>query len=326
MKMKRISLKTLSLMAGVVLAASCSSHDDPAIAGIETVDDGAPLEIRLGSGLMTRASHSGSGAGPIVQDDNLSNVGIAGWETNGDSFTAYGSQAAKWNTTISFIVHPTEQKVVTFLQKQYYAQNGDKTFMKAWYPVGTPTFSASEAKTTFTNSDGTLDVLLAEPISGSRTDATGKNLAFKHMTSQIVFKVQAGDGMDADTQIESITIKDAQLPTGFDLSKGMTDPETVTWNTASDLSAQVTKATITSTATKVGKELMIKPFTGKTFNIDVKTSKNTFNNVQVTIEDSNDNMQAGTAYEVTLTVKQAEIQLTATVTDWVQGTGSGEIM
>lgn len=295
----------LSFLAAGVLLSSCSKN--------ESVDpsDGGRVPIRLGSGVATESKAP-------VTDGTQFTAGIAGWEnTATENYTA----APRWNTTLRTTANASTAQSVSFTQAQYYnADAGTTTYMKAWYPAGT----LSETSVTFSNTDGSVDALLAPVVSGTKNNRDGKVLAFAHQTAQINFKVKAGSGLDPTTKLRSIKIKGVQLPNGFDLTK--TGAAAVTYAAAADLTVPgiTSDATaITGSATSVGSPVMVKPITGTTFTVDVVTNKATYTDQTVTVGGSN--IEAGTAYDVTLTFNQSSIDLKANVTAWRSQTGAANI-
>lgn len=296
----------LSMLAGGVLLAGCSKNEE---SNLLVQDDPTPIVLGTSVDASTKTP---------VSDGSEITCGIAGWENN--STESY-STAPTWNTTIATTANAATSQTVSWTEQYYYnADEGTTTYMKAWYPAGT----LSGTTVTFTNTDGSVDALVAPVVSGTKNNKDGKVVAFSHQTAQINFKVKAGEGLDATTKLRSIKIKSVQLPTGFDLTQ--TAASAVTYATSSDLTVPgITSdaTTITAEATAVGDAVMIKPIEGKTFTIDVETSKATYTDQTVTV--TSDNVEAGTAYDVTLTFTQIGIELTATVTAWKTATGSGEI-
>lgn len=295
----------LSFLAAGVLFSGCSKNEsgDPS--------DGGRVPIRLGSGVATVSKAP-------VTDGTQFTAGIAGWE---NTATETYAAAPLWNTTIATTANATTAQAVTWTKQYYYnADEGTTTYMKAWYPAGT----LSGTSVTFPNTDGSVDALLAPVVSGTKLNKDGKVLAFAHQTAQINFKVKAGTGLDATTKLRSIKIKSVQLPTGFDLKK--TGAAAVTYATAADLTVpDITSdaTTITATAASVGSPVMVKPITGNTFSIDVETNNATYTGKTVTVTGAN--IEAGTAYDVTLTFTQSSIELKATVTAWKSATGAADI-
>ena len=295
----------LSFLAAGLLLSGCSKNEsgDPS--------DGGRVPIRLGSGVAMVSKTP-------VNNGTQFTAGIAGWEnTSSETYAA----APLWNTTIQTTANATTAQTVTWTKQYYYnADEGTTTYMKAWYPAGT----LSGTSVTFPNTVGDVDALLAPVVSGTKNNKDGKVLAFAHQTAQINFKVKAGTGLAANTKLRSIKIKSVQLPTGFDLKK--TGAAAVTYATAADLTVPgITSdaTTIAATAAFVGSPVMIKPITGNTFSIDVETNNATYTGKTVTVTGSN--IEAGTAYDVTLTFTQSTIELKATVTAWKDATGSANL-
>lgn len=295
----------LSFLAAGLLLSGCSKNEsgDPS--------DGGRVPIRLGSGVAMVSKTP-------VNNGTQFTAGIAGWEnTSSETYAA----APLWNTTIQTTANATTAQTVTWTKQYYYnADENTTTYMKAWYPAGT----LSGTSVTFPNTVGDVDALLAPVVSGTKNNKDGKVLAFAHQTAQINFKVKAGTGLAANTKLRSIKIKSVQLPTGFDLKK--TGAAAVTYATAADLTVPgITSdaTTIAASAASVGSPVMIKPISGNTFSIDVETNNATYTGKTVTVTGSN--IEAGTAYDVTLTFTQSSIELKATVTAWKDATGSANL-
>lgn len=303
--------RTFTLLLGLAVLAGCSKE------GTENnSDNGALVPIELGAGVnvISRAA--------IAQGNAVTDAGIAGWEAGKEGTPDYSGKA-KWNTNISTTASTTPQSV-TWTEQQYYNSDEETTtYMKAWYPGGT--FDTETNRVTFENTDGSVDALLAPIVSGNKKNKVSSPLAFEHKTSQIRFLVKKGTGLADGTTIESITIKDAQLPTGFDLTKENDADGAVTYAGAEDLRVACNDHEITNTnaGDKVGEAVMIKPIASKTFEVDIKTNNATYQNQTVTV--TTDAVQAGYAYDITLTFGQAGIELTATVSEWQSAAGSAEI-
>lgn len=296
----------LSFLAAGVLLAGCSKNEE---SSLPVNNDPTPIVLGTSVDASTKV--------PVVNGTSVS-AGIAGWENTSTETYANGPL---WNTTIQTTANATTAQAVTWTAPQYYnADENMTTYMKAWHPAGT----LSGTSVTFTNTDGSVDALLAPVVSGTKNNKNGKVLAFAHQTAQINFKVKAGEGLDPTTKLRSIKIKSVQLPTGFDLKK--TGAAAVTYATAADLTVPgITSdaTTIATSAASVGSPVMIKPISGNTFSIDVETSNATYSGKTVTVTGTN--ILAGTAYDVTLTFTQSSIELKATVTAWQNATGSANL-
>ena len=64
--------------------------------------------------------------------------------------------------------------------------------------------------------------------------------------------------------------------------------------------------------------------TGNKVHLKIQTSAATFDDVVATI-DNDGNFLEGKAYTITLTFRQQAVGLTATVDEWISGSGSAEI-
>ena len=319
--MKKIILSMLALAA----LAGCSKSEEGTQGG-----NGGPeglVPIRLGSGvaMVTKAP---------MTDATSFTAGIAGWEN-----TATEDYAGNptWSTTIQTVppvpTKPQEMDVTWTAQKYYNADEGTTTYMKAWYPAGT----LSGTTVTFNNTDASVDALLAPVVSGTKLtkDAPDKVLAFAHQTTQINFKVQAGEGLAAGTQIKTIKVKNTAVPASITLGNvtGSVDATVVNYTGKSELDVpNIAVAEISQTATVVGDPLMVKPVDDnttvtlyiETVQADGTTTAAIYDDVAQTTSDSK--LTRGSAYTVTLTFKQAGISLEANITPWTEAMGQGEVI
>lgn len=300
----------ISLLATAALVG-CSDKDENLV-----IDDNRPVPIELGAGvnILSRAA--------IVNGSKIENIGIAGWVDEKDQ--AVYSKAPDWHTHLTIGAANDEiAQSVTWLEQQYYAQEATHyTHMKAWHPCGNFTDKKLENNKVEIDNDGTVDVLMADIIKGSKTEKVSTPLQFKHVTSQIKFKVLAGTGLDKGTTIQKIVIKNAQFPKGFDISKAFSDADAITYSDLADLQVPNvnTIQEITGTAADAGSPVMIRPTNATSFLVDVITSGTTYSDQTVTL-DGGATLKAGFACTVTLTFGQAGLQLTALVDKWETGTG-----
>lgn len=297
--------QTIILLLALVALASCSQSEN------EDIQSGSNVPVTLSAGMPTAIIRPDSRA--VIETGNQFTAGVAGWETAGQ--VNYSSRP--WYTTAEIEASTAPQTVSLQSAQVYQADNAIKTYMKAWHPDGQPT---AEGKVTFTNTDGSVDALLAGEVVGSKNDHTGKVLQFKHKTTQLKFKVVAEASLEAGTTLKEITVLGAELPTGFDLAA-----DALTYAAAGALTVSgITDQEITGTATEAGQPVMIKPMTGNKVHLKIQTSAATFDDVVAAI-DNDGNFLEGKAYTITLTFRQQAVGLTATVDEWISGSGSAEI-
>lgn len=301
----------ISLLAIAVLAGCSGNEENPAI------DNGhlVPIELNVGVNVLSRA--------PIASNDEITNIGIAGWEAEVGKVNYTGEYT--WHTHLSTTASTTAQNVKWTVQQYYNADENIYTYMKAWYPCGDfQTSPIKDNKVTFSN-DGTVDVMMANIVYGSKIHRENASLQFSHMTSQIKFNVKKGTGLTEGTKIERIVIKDAQFPIGFDISKDYSDPNAITYSEKADLSVpHINNNQVIGDEAQAGAPVMIRPTGSNTFTIDVETSETTYTNCTVKLTGSI-NMEKGYAYTITLTFGHAGLELTATVEEWKTAAGSADL-
>lgn len=305
--------RTFTLLLGLAVLAGCSKSEEGSSDRDDTL---VPIELSAGVNTISRAV--------ISSGNSVVGAGIAGWEFASGNQLNYGIAPA-WNTTISTTANPDPQDI-SWSETQYYNPNASTTtYMKAWYPKGT---LQADNQVTFNgqNVKGDFDILLSDVVSGNKKDGANGNVAFHHMSAQVKFSVKKGAGLDDETTVHSITIKEASLPTGFDLTKDIDDDGAVTYGSPNDLEIACGDVEIDDTSDKgksVGNPVMIKPMDSKQFRIDIETNKTRYTDQLVTVDDQA--VARGTAYNILLTFTQAGISLKATVEDWKTAEGSGNI-
>lgn len=299
------------------MMTSCANTD---VEGVSTVDNGEPVAITLSAGVeattvLTRTA---------IEQNSKFKATVLGWE--GDNITDFGVSPT-WNTTTSdIIVSVDATKDITLKDAKYYKADGTKTYMKAFYVDGE--IPKAESPNTWiydlTKNDGSLDILMADVISGDRNNSAGP-FEFKHPLTKLIFKVKAGDGLADNVTLTSIKVKGMSVPEKINLSTSVVEFATplvdplsigVTANTAIPLS--------TAEAAIVGNPIMVKPIHGN-FEIGVETSAKTYENVKVTLKTVTGHEDgAGVAYVITLTIKD-QISTSASVADWAGGEGEGTV-
>lgn len=304
-----------SLLAAGVLLASCSK--DVTEEGNGPVPgDGQPVAIRLSSGIDVAEAESKA---PVTTSTT---VRIEGWE--GTAAPNYVTTASKWNSTSSVTVNSTAA-AITLSPAQYYNADGSiKTYIKGWYP----TVASNSGTVTFTNNDGTVDVLYASEVSGSKSSVVSSPLVFKHKSVQLVFKVKRDASLASGTKIKTIKVKNTAIPTSLALSSN-----TVSYTTKSELAVpNVTVAEIGTTEAVAGQPLMVRPETNlnsvklyvETVKADGTTIAATYDNVALTTSDNK--LTEGSAYTIVLTFKQAGISLKGNITPWTTATGTADVI
>lgn len=307
--MKKIFMSMLALAA----LASCSSEE----VLNEPVDNNKPVEIKLTAGVLSINTKA-----PIV-DGSTFLPAIVGWE--GTAMPTTGKPT--WTTEPQASITAGAATAITLKQKQYYNPDGNThTYIRAYFPKGT--LNETTGVNEFTNTDGSVDLMLTENMLDAGTKPAGttvptvQDLKFKHKLTQLNFKMKGDASLAADTKVTSVTVKNVQLPTGINIFNG-----TLTTAAASNVNvSNVPNTTIPTDGTDItlGDPIMIAPLSSTDLKMDIVTNTGTFTDVEVVLSES-DNGEGGTSYGIVLTFKQKEISVTATVEAWTPQTGAGTV-
>lgn len=306
--------KILLPLCMLALFVSCTNDNEPGTGN-------APVPIQVGGSIGMEATVTKAAINPDDANPAEFQAGIAGWESNA---AADYSQAPKWETSLTLKAYKTVHSDYKVSTGQYYNQDEDiDTYMKAWHPAGT----LSGTAVTFPNDNGTEDAMLAGIVSGNKiNEETVHQLNFKHMTTQIKFEAKVDANLPAGTSFNVTSlqlVKDAgngvtvDVPTGFDLTKGPDEDGAVVFTSKDAITMPSLSSTaITTTATRVGSEFLIKPCD----KIAVKAEASGVTYDAVVVDAPAGGFVAGTAYTVTLTFSGAQILVTATVDEWTNAT------
>lgn len=306
----------LSLLAAGVLLAGCSKSENE---GGEFPGDGQSVAIRLSSGIGD-AARAASKA-PVTADAPAT-VQIEGWESNTGA-AGYTAATSTWQSTAAVTVGETANAITLSPVQFYNADEKIKTYIKGWYPQ----VASANGTVTFTNTDGTVDVLYAAEVSGDKKAEVSQPLVFNHKSAQLVFKVVKGEGLKEGTKIKTIKVKNTAIPTSLTLSTN-----TVNYTAKSELTVpNITVKEIGTAAAVAGDPLMVKPVNDNTtvkLYIETTTDGTTvaakYDDVPLTTSDGK--LTEGSAYTVTLTFKQVGVSLEANITPWTAATGEGTVI
>lgn len=201
---------------------------------------------------------------------------------------------------------------IEFIEKQYYLNDGNKTYLFGCHPI--PTISNKKLQWTL---DGKKDIIISDAQFGSKTTTTPLAFAFDHQLTLLKFNIKLpAQSSVTGEQLSSITVKNQN-------STAIYDPTNSTF-TFSDATTDMTTegATVNTDITTAGIDggyLLVDPSTaaGRPFDIVVatKVGANTKEYTgTITIE-----AQAKKAYDVKLTINQKQVEGTASVGRWESG-------
>lgn len=258
------------------------------------VENGTQPAIVLGSSVSTIATR-----GPVDSDYTTLTAGVVG-------YTGSATVAAP-----TFIQDPITftNGLSTTVTGQYYPSDGSAVKFVGYAPAG----AALAAGIATFAIDGTQDVMYAPEVSGTKAVTTAPNLAFVHKLTQLQFQVAAQDAaaIAAWGNVTKIEVLGRENSIALNLATGAA---------AASGSAVFTAFTgsqaLTTTLAGAGEGTMIYPLSSAALSLKVYTANNTAGQP---IDLTSQTFAAGNAYKVNLTFKAAAVTLTATVTDWIDG-------
>lgn len=285
----------LAMLAALI--SGCLS-DDENECGPSTNDP--PVEIKLSAGVFDIKTRAPVNSGQSITANFVATSTAGNYSSN------------LWNATGSFTASaPGAPNSFSFTPKQYYPTNGNTVYIKGYYPTGTLAGNIAS----FSETDGSNDVMITAEVSGSKTTNGALAFTFNHLLTQLQFTFVAGAGFPATGKtVTSINIKNQQTPASLNINDS-----TFTYNPAG-FTLTGSFAITATPGTKAAVYPMVK--TGATSVVlGIIADGVTYPDVTVSLT-----TVKGSAHNITLTFTPKEITATAVVTEWVTGgTGSATI-
>lgn len=287
--------KFMFLAMTAALIAGCSDDD-----GCNPVTDEVPVEIKANAGIYDIQTRAPVNAGQSITAKFVASATTGDYSTN------------LWNATGSFTTSTSASAPFSFTPAQYYPTNGSTVYIKGYYPLGT--LSGNTAS--FTETDGSNDVMITAEVSGSKTTGSALAFTFNHLLTQLQFTFKAGAGFPTTGKtVTSISVKNQQTPASLDINTG-----TVSYNSVANITLTGTYAISADPGTTATVYPMVKSGTTSVV-LDIIADGVTYSNVTVPLT-----TETGKAHNITLTFTPKEITATAIVSAWVTGgTGSATI-
>lgn len=309
--MKKVFISMLALAA----LASCSSEE----VLNEPVDGNKPVEIKLTAGVLDVTTKA-----PINTNSKFL-PGIAGWE--GKQTPDAGTEI--WTTEPNAEITAGTAQPVTLKDKKYYNPDGTtQTFVCAYFPKSSAAVTLDAPTATFTNTDGSVDIMYASVTSAGAKPAGATAptaLTFEHKLTQLKFLAKGNASIPNNLKVTALTVKDVKLATGLNILTGELTTAAAQNLSASNLSTEALPTTDGVDPISLADPIMVAPLNATEIKLDITTSQGvTFTDVPVTL-DLNDNNAGGNSFDITLTFQQKEITATSTVTEWTTQTGSGTV-
>lgn len=289
--MKKFILITMA----ATLLAGCSSDEENEYVSPQ---NGQRVEVTVSAGVSGVATR-----GPVNTGQTVTANFVAS-STSGDY------SAALWNAAGTFAASATASTAFSLTPAQYYPTDGSLIYIKGYYPQGT----LSGKTVTFSEKDGSNDVMITGEVSGSKATSGALSFTFNHLLTQLQFTFKAGTGFPSTGKtVTSITIKNQQTPASLDLNDG-----SVSYNpVGSGITFTGSYAITADQGTTAAIYPMVK--SGATSVVmDIVADGVTYQNVTVNLT-----TEAGKAHNIILTFTPKGITASAIITPWVTGgTGS----
>ena len=292
--MKKFILITMA----ATLMAGCSTDEENECVPPKNE---APVEITVSAGVSSIQTK-----GPVNTGQSVTANFVAS-ASSGDYSTGL------WTATGTFTASSTASAAFSLTPAQYYPTDGSTVYIKGYYPQGT----LSGNTVTFSETDGSNDVMISGEASGNKTTGGALVFTFNHLLTQLQFTFKAGAGFPATGKtVTSITIKNQQTPASLNINDG-----TVSYNpTGAGITLTGSYAISADPRTTATVYPMVK--SGATSVVmDIVAGGVTYPNVTVNL-----NTETGKAHNIILTFTPKGITVSAIVTPWVTGgTGSSII-
>lgn len=311
--MKTLVLSMISIAATVAAMTACTSEGDP----IDNIDNGQPVEIKASAGIGEIITKT---TGVITDGTAVDDIEFI--ITEGESAPTDWSTATLTETNATIAA----DKKLSFTTPQYYNSKASiKSFLVGYHPKAAGSGSRNKNIVSYTIT-GQEDIMCTEVKSGNKTDNkdTDLNIKFEHQLAQYSFQILAGDKQAVDTwgKIKSIELIGQQTTAELTLN---TNTLTFTGGATNTITVGTTETGFdptnpTTTAVQFGDPIMVQPGQ-KDMKVKVVTTNNP-DGIEVPLTVAS---VASTSYIVTLTFKATEIGATATIGEWLTGTGSGDV-
>lgn len=329
MKKLLVSLLAVAAMAG------CSKNES-ATAPEASADLVEIMAKSVSRSIETRAPFEGT-----ISGGNTLTARVLASATQGNYTSPYK------DGQMNFTDNGTTQ--VGFTQKAYYPVDGSTLYLCGLYPAEGWQNPTTTAEYTF---DGKTDIMAAAEVSSNKKEAQSGSyptLAFKHLLTKLVIKVQAQDqaaidawgniteitliqaGSSAPYNKATVTLKDGTAATGtaFATTQASFPFYTMSDDTYNDVAFTSQTVAMTTEGAKIGYSL-VAPVTAEgseDFKLQIKTKRGDeaeqTNAVTIGLQQTaGGNFTGdtqGKSFEITLTFKATEIQAQATVAEWEDG-------
>lgn len=325
--MKTLVLSMISIAATVAAMTACTSESDPIDEIVNPKD--AKVEVKLNAGISSvssKAAINSNTEGKPTTD--ISNVFFYKQEVDGTTNPNWTT--AVLNSPINASIKQSGE--IDFGgNTQYYPVNGYHVHFIGYYTGQSTAATVGANNSIPITITGAEDVLYGSTFdAGTRSTITdNRSITFAHKLTQIKFTLQKDAKVTNEVSITSMKIIKASgndLKNTFNMS--LADGELSNW--AGSISNGVTLTglpinALEESASSPTAGVMLEP---EITSVTVEVSSTSFpeGKLTATIEGvSSGKFSAGTAYTIALTVKGQSVSGNASIEQWTEETGSGNL-
>lgn len=303
--MKTLVLSMISIAATIAAMTACTSESDP-INEITNPKD-AKVEIKATAGIGSIDVETKAAINP-----NASLTDVA--------FVRIDQETPTW-TTLNEIECTGDiaenTGVISFKKPQYYPQIGAANFI-SYYPNGKPNLGVIS----YTDLDGTKDIMCSDVVVANRTDIKTANFALKHKLTQFKFKVRAekDEAISNWGTITSLTLINQKNNAELSLNTRELTFTGEGTNSITIISDATTALKTTTDGDEIGSAILVEAGQSS-YKVQVVTSNQTVPaEITLTVDGTE-----STAYTILLTFKGKNIESEGSIGAWTESSGSGEI-
>ena len=322
--MKTLVLSMISIAATVAAMTACTSESDPINEVVNPKD--AKVEIKLNAGvssISTKAAIESDASGN--PSSNVEHVFL--YKQEGNTEPTWGS--ANLGNAIGVTIN-NDGKIDFGANTQYYPVDGKNVYFIGYHTGSTTAETPATGNKIPVTITGVEDVLYANSINaGKRGDVTAvPKMKFKHLLTQIKFTLQKDANVTGDISVTSIKItqaSEAGLNTTFNMS--LADGALSDWagTTSEIVVTNVPTGNLTTNASSSTDGVLLQP---EATSITIEVTSASFPDSKLTTKINGVTagvFKAGTSYTIALTVKDKSVSGSASIEQWKDENGSGEL-
>ena len=298
----------LSVILTILLLTGCG-NDDILTSNENEVDGRVPLQV--GGGIQTRAVDNEWEAGDVIGIYMLIPENSA---VDTYSNVPYEVAEAGVNGTFKPI-----QKSMTI----YLPVDGSKRDFIAYYPYEDQLKGTNYSIDVSAQDDQSkIDFMVAERVTGKSRNNAKVAFRFKHKLAKVLLSIKTGNGFSDNQEelknLKTVMLTNQQITGSYDVLNG---GDIVGTSEKDDISLKVNKDDLTN-CTAEGIIFPCKGYTDMVLQFDMGDSG--LYEWKLIESMKSQKFEAGKKYKYDITINKSGIDMSSTISDWIDGNGDGE--